>query len=297
MSRSRKKESGLEGLFHIFTMTPTWVGPVVAVLSYLVVRYMIPSILERSEQGESTSAMTTTLGTFARSFAPSVSALILLVWVAAEIKKWFDRRRLDSTNDLEDIRNLSWRDFERLVGEAYRRKGYRVEETGSPAGDGGVDLILHANGDRTLVQCKHWKQRKVGVKVVRELYGAMHDQGAAYGIVVCFDDYTQEARSFAERNSMELVPGRELERLIAEVRSSSTRSPSHQIQAPASVPGPPAVISPSESPLCPKCSGQMTLRKWPHNALNGCCAPSAVLKASHTPRRHLVLLDMAKVLR
>jgi restriction system protein len=115
---------------------------------------------------------------------------------------------------------LSWSEFEGLVAEAYRRRGYTVEETGSGSGDGGVDLILHRNAERTLVQCKHWRNRQVGVKVVRELYGVMHDDGADKGIIVCYGDFTPEAEAFAERNAIALVNGRELEKMIAEVRSN-----------------------------------------------------------------------------
>jgi Restriction endonuclease len=34
--------------------------------------------------------------------------------------------------------------------------------------DGGVDLGLTKDGQRYLVQCKHWLKRQVGVTVVRE---------------------------------------------------------------------------------------------------------------------------------
>ena len=70
-------------------------------------------------------------------------------------------------------------------------------ETGSSSGDGGVDLIPHANGGRTPVQCKHWKQGRVTVNMVRELYGVIHDRGAVRGIITCFGSYTQEAKEFA----------------------------------------------------------------------------------------------------
>ena len=36
---------------------------------------------------------------------------------------------------------MSWREFEMLVGEAFRVQGYSVVETGGSA-DGGVDVVL-----------------------------------------------------------------------------------------------------------------------------------------------------------
>jgi len=61
------------------------------------------------------------------------------------------RRRalLDSRTGLDSLRALSWQDFERLVGEAYRRRGYTIEEIGGSAPDGGVDLMLYSGGGRT----------------------------------------------------------------------------------------------------------------------------------------------------
>jgi restriction system protein len=82
------------------------------------------------------------------------------------------------------VDGLSWREFEMLVGEAYRLQGYSVEETGGETADGGVDLILTKAGERFFVQCKQWRAFKVGVDVVRELYGVMAARGAAGGMVV-----------------------------------------------------------------------------------------------------------------
>lgn len=81
------------------------------------------------------------------------------------------------------VNSMSWQDFERLVGEAFRQRGYRVHETGGGGADHGIDLKLERDGERHLVQCKQWRAQRVGVEVVRELYGAMAAQGAAGGWV------------------------------------------------------------------------------------------------------------------
>src|SRR5208337_454126 len=63
--------------------------------------------------------------------------------------------------DMKTLRSMSWQDFERLVGEAYRQQGYTITETGGEGPDGGVDLVLKKNGETILVQCKHWKMESV----------------------------------------------------------------------------------------------------------------------------------------
>ncbi len=47
-----------------------------------------------------------------------------------------------------------------------------------------MDLELRKEGELHLVQCKRWRARKVGVEIVRELYGVMTALGAVGGYVV-----------------------------------------------------------------------------------------------------------------
>ena len=113
---------------------------------------------------------------------------------------------------------MSWHDFELLVGEALRRRGYAVQETGAKGPDGGVDLIARKEGETYLVQCKHWRAAQVGVPVVRELYGAMAAEGAVGGFVVTSGTFTQPARDFASGRNLQLVDGALLKRWIAEAK-------------------------------------------------------------------------------
>src|SRR5690606_18862722 len=91
------------------------------------------------------------------------------------------------------VSDISWVDFERLVGEAFRLQGFEVQETGRASADGGIDLSLRRGGERYLVQCKHWRATKVGVQTVRELYGVMAASGAAGGYVVTSGAFTADA--------------------------------------------------------------------------------------------------------
>ncbi len=126
-----------------------------------------------------------------------------------------------SANDIDAIRAMSWREFETLVAESYRRQGYQAEETGGGGSDGGVDVILRGRGQRILVQCKQWKTFKVGVKIVREMYGIMTAEGADRVVIVTSGTYTQEAVAFARGKPIELMDGRALVQLIREVKGTS----------------------------------------------------------------------------
>ncbi len=116
------------------------------------------------------------------------------------------------------IRDMTWREFEMFVGEVFRRKGFRVRETGGYGADGGVDLELSAGSDRYLVQCKRWRANRVDAPTVRELYGVMAATGASGGFVVTSGEFTQEAAAFAEGRNIELIGLPQLIGLLRDVR-------------------------------------------------------------------------------
>jgi restriction system protein len=146
------------------------------------------------------------------------------------------------------LNGMTWQEFEMLVGEAFRRGGYAVTETGGVGADGGVDLVLRKDGEKFLVQCKQWKAFSVGVTIIRELYGVMAATGAAGGFVVTSGKFTQEARSFAEGRNIDLIDGAELTAIIKEIRPPASQQP--RAIAPAT----------TSSPNCPTCGGAMIKR-------------------------------------
>jgi restriction system protein len=116
-----------------------------------------------------------------------------------------------------------------LVGEGFRLQGYQVVETGSGGADGGVDLVLTKpgknGGEKFLVQCNQWRAFKVGVDVMREMYGVMAARGATGGFVVTSGRFTDEAISFASGRNVNLVDGPKLYGLIRRAKAGIDGSP------------------------------------------------------------------------
>jgi restriction system protein len=167
-----------------------------------------------------------------------------------------DRARLlDEQKDMDSVRGLSWARFEQLVGEAYRRQGYSVEETGQGGADGGIDLLLRKDGAVTLVQCKYWRSRQVGVSVVREMLGLMQHHQAAEGKIVCTGVFSADCFRFAVGKPIELVDGRELARLVSSVRNATPAATSTPIPTPAT-----SSAVPRSAPTCPRCKSDMVER-------------------------------------
>lgn len=167
------------------------------------------------------------------------------------------RRLLARHATLAQLQKMSWQDFERLVGEAYRRQGYRVRENGLGGADGGVDLFLSRGRKTFLVQCKRWRSQSIGAPIVREMWGLAHHHGANGVKVVTVGRFTAAARQFAKGKDLELVDGPALVEMISSL-SGSTRV--KQVSKGSAAPGSSAPLVSIGPPACPHCSARMVHR-------------------------------------
>lgn len=99
-----------------------------------------------------------------------------------------------------DLYKLSSRRFEELIAEIFIRKGYNVELT-SATRDGGKDIYAAFKNDfgsfLYVVECKKYKPTyKVGVSVLRDLYGVLSKEKATYGIAVTTSYFSKPAQEF-----------------------------------------------------------------------------------------------------
>lgn len=215
---ARKEDSLLDDLSRL----PWWVSVALAAVVFVGLMWVVPWVFADVEPSvESlTSAMIAPLAAAAPTFAPFAAVLLLPAAVSA-IRQWKDRKT-GNTGEYPPIHLLDWKEFESLVGDYLRQTGLRVQPTGDGA-DGGVDLRATSDsGQVFLVQCKHWgPRRKVGVKVVRELYGVMAAESADAGAIVTSGSFTQEAEAFANGKPVRLVNGSDLKAMITEVRRTA----------------------------------------------------------------------------
>jgi len=101
-----------------------------------------------------------------------------------------------------DLYQLSSRSFEELVAEILTRKGYKVELTPATR-DGGKDIYAARKDDLGsflyIVECKKYKPtHKVGVNVLRDLYGVLSKERATYGIAVTTSYFSKPAQEFQQ---------------------------------------------------------------------------------------------------
>lgn len=255
----RRKTSTFEDLVVIASRLPWWVSLLIALGSWLILHPIAisqPDVPKDLHQMGQVAA-----GQLGRTFAFFGQYLLPAVFVIGSICSVFARAKrkklaADVANARESgktIEGISWREFEQLVGETFRRKGFTVIEKGGSGPDGGVDLVLHLGADKYLVQCKQWKAINVGVTVIREFFGVMAAEGAAGGFVVTSGRYTAEAKAFAEGRNIQLVDGVLLKRWIAS-------RPRANYSAPV-ISSIDSAEDESAAPFCPVCNELMVIRK------------------------------------
>jgi restriction system protein len=181
---------------------------------------------------------------------------LTLFLVLAVLERMARLRRLRRQRVYADLAALSWVQFEEVIADAFRRHGYRVRETGGRnQPDGGVDVVLQRDGETTIVQAKHWRSDRVGVVLVRELYGVQHAMQAHHAMFVVLGRYTADAQAFAAETGVTLVDG---EQLLSIIRAGLDDDA-------LVLPTPPSL----QAPNCPECRAVMVRRTAQRGALAG----------------------------
>ena len=264
MSR-RKRSSSAEDLFDLAALLPWWLCLILALASYAVLhRYASAPVVLNPVPGQMGSMMSEII---TRGLASGGQFVLPLIFAGAAVASFFGRRKREAlARSVADnasggaLRNMGWQDFELLVGEAFRMRGYAVTETGGGGADGGIDLALRKGNETFLVQCKHWRAYKVSVTVVRELYGVMAAQGAAGGFVVTSGVFTSDAEAFARGRNIELIDGNALTGMIENARAVRPVATPAAVAQPAAATVAASVAASGEPPTCPKCASAMIRR-------------------------------------
>lgn len=212
---ARRENSIFEDITDITSKFPWWAGVTLALVTFLFLHSYagkeLPPVKVSGGDGIFEGVLPGLLHVLA-FFGQGVLPVAFLLGSTASVFLNFKRTKLydkiSRSASQSSLENMSWLDFEYLVGEYFRRRHFRVEETKTGA-DGGVDLIATKGTEKYLIQCKHWKAYKVGVNVVRELLGVMVGAGATGGIVVTSGEFTKDAIDFAKANNILILNGKE----------------------------------------------------------------------------------------
>jgi len=235
---SNRRQTLIEVLLAGFVELPFWASIVGAGFMYVALRFVPPLFAGSSAMGKALAPLFPTI-------APWLAIAILAAGLIGVGKRTWSRVLFSRATGIHALKQMSWQDFELLVGETYRRQGYSVTERGGREADGGIDLELVRGSERVIVQCKHWLNRQVPVQRVRELLGVVTAEGADRGVLVATTGFTQDAIAFAAGKPLELIDGDALIKL------------SRRQAAPAN---PKSAEVQTVVPTCPDCGKAMVLR-------------------------------------
>jgi restriction endonuclease len=183
-----------------------------------------------------------------------------------------------------DLRRLSAREFEELVGELFRLEGWNVTETGGHGwADGNVDLRLRRGAEQRIVQCKQWTSRGIGVDEVRKLGGTLLREGlsGSEGILITSAEFYPAAIKEADKLGITLIDGSDLVGRLDKVGASGLLNRAARDPWPCPDCATPMILG--ESPhgwwlRCPKygtdCRGKHDLGKDPRLAIERLLADS-----------------------
>lgn len=259
----KPRNSGAEDMLDLFARLPWWGGVGAAGLSYIFLHKLatpppVTALQPSQVGGFAVQSMISALAGIGQYVVP------FLALVGAAVSFYRRKRRQNLLTEARQttrtvaLNGISWREFELLVGEHFRSHGYAVEEGTGSGPDGGVDLTLRKGGELFLVQCKQWKALKVGVDVVRQLYGVMAARGATGGFVVTSGEFTPDAQEFAQGRNLILMNGSTLMTMLRMVRATQLSGGGRVSQRVPTSPATPSVAD--AAPSCPRCGSAMVKR-------------------------------------
>jgi restriction system protein len=117
-----------------------------------------------------------------------------------------------------NLMELTPSEFESLVTNLFENMGLETRLT-QASRDGGVDCVAWDTrpifGGKVIIQAKRYKNT-VGPSAVRDLFGAMHNEGATKGILITTSGYGPASYQFADNKPLELLDGANLLYLLKE---------------------------------------------------------------------------------
>lgn len=258
MGKRNRKE--VNELVQVISRMPWWASVLCALVAYLLLSSVASAPMPKSVQPNQVSSLM--VSSVWKGLAVAGQYIVPLLFLLGALTSFLRRRegaalvqRVANAPDPSGLNQMTWPQFERLVGETLHRMGHQVIENGGGGADGGIDLRASKEGRHYLVQCKQWRTYRVGVAVVREQFGIVTAEGAAGGFIVTSGRFTHEAVEFAVGKPIILIDGEQLSKAVSAVSKSAQPQPHRGFDAERREP---AIAT---TPMCPVCKSAMVLRQ------------------------------------
>lgn len=139
---------------------------------------------------------------------------------------WILNRNSEKPWDIEDVRELGWRELELLLGVALEEKGYEVQVT-QPTNDGGVDVdadkidVLRSilfrpkiipRRKRLIIDAKQWNN-PVGSNPVRDIADTAEEKDGT-GVIASPSGFYKPAEEVARSRGVKLYGGERIVKIF-----------------------------------------------------------------------------------
>ena len=114
--------------------------------------------------------------------------------------------------ELDDLYQISWQEFESLIGTLYESFGYETEVTSDTA-DLGIDVWARNSDERVAIQAKRYQEgNTVGREALQKLASTLAKGDADRVIVVTTSEFARTAKEYSDSfgSEIELIDGEEL---------------------------------------------------------------------------------------
>jgi restriction system protein len=142
--------------------------------------------------------------------------LILGLVVIGKLVFYFLEQRKLASSGVADIDRMDGKTSEKYLNVLFEKLGYKVERT-RYVGDYGADLVATNNGVKTVIQAKRYN-RKVGIKAIQEAVASKGYYNCDKAMVVTNSYSTNQAKTLASRNKVELWDRKLLVRTLLKIK-------------------------------------------------------------------------------
>jgi restriction system protein len=245
-------------LAKVLSRLPPWITLPAAGFAYFVLHHFslapvgVVGSGTRAAEDAAAMAIIRALAVVFQFLVPFCLVMAAAMWLADFLQRRRLKRLADRAADGDGLAGLSWEQFEQVAAQGFAAMGFDAQLTADGA-DGGFDIVLRREGKVFLVQAKHWRDRSVGVDVVRSLYGVLQAEQADGAYVVTSGAFTRAASEFAAGKPLWLYTGKRLRDLLAAGRGAAEAGhlELERLKLPL----------PADEVTCPLCQGRMILRE------------------------------------
>jgi Restriction endonuclease len=128
----------------------------------------------------------------------------------AKTSRFWKPESLPAESLAQWLGNIDDLQYEKLIGRAYRKLGYKVTSWGGDFPDCGIDLVAEKDDERVAIQCKQGRFWDVDTQTVRKVLNTTARMEIQKSIIITLHGLTVEAKQLAASNQIQTIEGNEL---------------------------------------------------------------------------------------